>query len=137
VEGVPDADRTAARTGAAVLAAGGVAVTMLFAGTGGITVVVTVLLAAAQAVALRGSGGARRTRRFLLAASGQAGLTYGVAGEAAVASALVYLGVGVVFGLVVVVALGLLERAGTLDELDDPADEPRADTRPFPAVDGD
>jgi hypothetical protein len=137
VEDVPDADRTAARTSAAVLAAGGVAVSMLLVGTGGITVVVTVLLVAAQALLLRGPDGTRRKRRFLLAASGQAGLTYAVAGEATVTSALVYLGVGVVFGLVVVVALGLLDRAGPLDELDDPADEPRADTRPLPVVDGD
>jgi hypothetical protein len=132
VEAVPDADRTVARTGAAVLAAGGVAATMLLAGTGGITVVVTLLLAAAQALLLRASGGARRTRLFLLAASAQAGLTYAVAGDATVASALVYLGVGVVFGLVVVVALGLLDRAGPLDE---PVDEPRVDTRPLPVVD--
>jgi hypothetical protein len=139
VEAVPDLDRTVARRGAsvvmavvmAVLAAGGVAATMLLAGTGGITAVVTLLLAAAQAVALRGTGGARRTRLFLLAASAQAGLTYAVAGDATVASALVYLGVGVVFGLVVVVALGLLERAGPWDE------GPRVDTRPLPVVDGD
>jgi hypothetical protein len=137
VEAVPDPDRTAARTGAAALAAGGVAATMLLAGTGGVTVVVTVLLAAVQALLLRGTGGTRRTRRFLLAASGQAGLTYAVAGDPTVASALVYLGVGVVFGLVVVVALGLLERAGPLDELSEPDDEPRVDTRPLPVVDGD
>ena len=130
MEGVSDADRTVARTGAALLAAGGVGAAMLLAGTGGITVVVTVLLAAAQALLLRGAGGARRTRRFLLAASAQTGLTYAVAGEETVASALVYLGVGVVFGLVVVVALGLLDRAG-------PLDEPRVDTRPLPVVDGD
>lgn len=133
MEAVP-ADRTAARTGAAVLAAGGVTATMLLAGTGGITVVVTLLLAAVQALLLRGTGGARRTRLFLLAASAQAGLTYAVAGDATVASALVYLGVGVVFGLVVVVALGLLDRAGPFDE---PVEEPRVDTRPLPVVDGD
>ncbi|MDF2976093.1 MAG: hypothetical protein K0S40_821 [Actinomycetospora sp.] len=134
MEAVPGPDRTAVRTGAAALAAGGVAATMLLAGPGGITVVVTVLLAAAQVLLLRGTGGARRTRRFLLAASGQAGLTYAVAGDATVESALVYLGVGVVFGLVVVVALGLLDRAGAWDE---PVDEPRTDTRPLPVVDGD
>ena len=131
------------RTAAAVLAAGGVAATMLLVGTSGVTLVVTVLLAAVQVLLLRGPGGARRTQRFLLAASAQAGLTYPVAGEATVASALVYLGVGVVFGLVVVVALGMLDRAGPLDELSDELsdeltdepDEPRGGTRPLPVVD--
>ncbi len=121
-----------------MLAAGGVAATMLLAGTGGITLVVTLLLTAAQALLMRGTGGARRTRLFLLAASAQAGLTYAVAGDATVASALVYLGVGAVFGLVVVVALGLLGRAGPLGEpLDEPVEEPRLDTRPLPVVGGD
>jgi hypothetical protein len=138
VEAVPDPDRTAVRTGVAVLAAGGVATTMLLAGTSGITLVVTVLLAGVQALLLRGTGGARRAQRFLLAASAQAGLTYPVAGDATVASALVYLGVGVVFGLVVVVALGMLHRAGPFDDpYGDPAGEPRSGTRPLPVVEGD
>ena len=134
---MPDPDRTAVRAGVAVLAAGGVAATMLLAGPSGITLAATVLLAGLQALLLRGTGGARRTRRFLLAASAQAGLTYPVAGDATVASALVYLGVGVLFGLVVVVALGVLDRAGPLaDPLGETVGEPRADTRPLPVVDG-
>ncbi|WP_116708314.1 hypothetical protein [Actinomycetospora cinnamomea] len=127
---MPDPERTAARTVAAVAAATGVVVTMLLAGSGVVTVVVTAVLAVGQALLLRG-GGARRARRFLLAASAQAGLTFAVAGDPTVASALVYLGVGVVFGLVVVVALGLLDRHG--DDLAD--DEPRVDTRPLPVAD--
>lgn len=134
VDAVPDPDRTAARAGASVVLAVLVAVTMLVVGTSAVTLVVTVLLVAGQVVALRGPGGARRTRRFLLAASAQAGLTYPVAGEPTVASALVYLGVGLVFGAVVVVALALLDRAGPWDG---PVDEPRADTRPLPVVEGD
>jgi hypothetical protein len=115
---------------------------MLLAGASGVTLVVTVLLAAGQVLLLRGRGGPRRTQRFLLAASAQAGLTYPVAGEATAASALVYLGVGVVFGLVVVVALGMLDRAGPLDGpadglSDELSDEPRGGTRPLPVVDGD
>ncbi|WP_433783935.1 hypothetical protein ACQPX6_27635 [Actinomycetospora sp. CA-101289] len=131
---MPDPDRTVVRAAASVVLAVLVAAMMLLAGTSGITLVVTVLLVAGQAVLLRGPGGAPRTRRFLLAASAQAGLTYPVAGEPTVASALVYLGVGVVFGLVVVVALGLLDRAGVGDEIDQ---QPRADTRPLPVVEGD
>lgn len=133
---MPDPDRTAARTVAAALGAGAVAATMLLAGTSAVTLVVTVVLAAGQALLLRG-GGARRARRFLLAASAQAGLTYPLAGDPTVASALVYLGVGVVFGSVAVLALGLLDRADREEPPDEPPDEPRVDTRPLPVAEAD
>ena len=138
---MPDLQRTVARTTAAALAAAGVAATMVLAGTGAVTmavtVVVTVVLVAVQALLLRGPGGARRTRRALLAGSAQAGLTYPLAGDPGVASALVYVGVGVVFGVVVVVALGLVDRVDVQDPVPGPGDEPRVDTRPLPVVDGD
>lgn len=145
---MPDPHHTGARTAAAALAAGVVAATMVLAGPGVVTVLVTVALVVGQALLLRGAGGARRTRLSLLAASAQAGLTYPVAGEDTVASALVYTGVGVVFGLVVVAGVGLLDRADRadpgpgLDEPDQPDQpdepgEPRVDTRPLPVVEGD
>jgi hypothetical protein len=126
------------RTVLATLAAGalgaGVATTMLLAGTGGLTFLVTLLLAGAEAALLFVvRDGAVRTRQFVLAWSGQAGLTYAVTGDPTLASALVYLGVGVVFAAVVVAVLALTggrQETAWLDE------EPRADTAPLPVVEG-
>jgi hypothetical protein len=112
----------------------GVAATMLLAGTGGLTFLVTLLLAGAEAALLfLVRDGAVRTRHYVLAWSGQAGLTYAVTGDPTTASALVYLGVGVVFAAVVVAVLALTggqEETAWLDE------EPRADTAPLPVVEG-
>jgi hypothetical protein len=117
----------------AVLAALGVAAAMVLAGPGGLALAATVVLVGVQVALLPGvRRGALAVRRFLLAWSAEAGLTYPVAGDPTVASALVYLGVGLVFAVVVVVGLALTR----------PAEEPlggesRRDTQPLPVVDGD
>jgi hypothetical protein len=118
-------------TAAAGVAAAGVAAAMLLTGPGGLVLVLAVVLGGAQlALLLRVRDGAVRARRFLLAWSGQAGLTYAVAGDPGAASALVYLGVGLVFAVVVVIGLSAMRR------LDEPgAEEPRADTQPLPVID--
>lgn len=126
--------RTVSATLAACALGAGVVATMLLAGTGGLTFLVTLLLAGAQvALLFLARDGAIRTRRFVLAWSGQAGLTYAVTGDPTPASALVYLGVGVVFAAVVVAVLALT--AGR-DETEVWNDEPRVDTAPLPVVDG-
>jgi hypothetical protein len=114
----------------AVLAALGIAAAMLLTGPGGITLLVAVVLGAVQAgLLLRVRDGAVGARRFLLAWSGEAGLTYPLAGDPGAASALVYLGVGLLFALVVVVGLAATRRL----ELSE--DEPRSDTQPLPVTD--
>lgn len=128
VEPAPPGRRLAAVLGAAVAAAG-IAVTMLLAGTGGLTFLVALVLAGAQAsILFLVRDAATHTRRFLLAWSGQAGLTYAVTGDPSPGSALVYLGVGVVFAAIVVAVLAL---TGSRSD-----DEPRVDTAPLPVVDG-
>jgi hypothetical protein len=129
-------------TALAVLAAAGVVATMLLAGTGGLAAAVTVVLVAAQVVLLLVvRDGAVRLRQFLLAWTAQAGLTRLVAGDPTVGSALVYLGVGLLFGAVVVAGLALW-RPSVDEPLDGTHDEPedaggrRGDTQPLP-VDGD
>lgn len=122
-------------TTVSALAAAEVAAAMLLAGTGGLAVAVVLVLVAVQAVLLLAvRHGALRARQFLLAWSGQAGLTYLVAGEPVVASALVYLGVGLVFAAVVVAGLALWRPA---PEPEHEPDERRGDTQPLPVVDGD
>lgn len=117
---------------AAALAAGGIATSMLVVGTGGVAPVVTVALVAAQVVLLLVvRRGAIAPRRFLLAWSAQAGLTYLVAGDPTVASALVYLGVGAVFAVVVLVGLAV-----TRASVDTTAGERGGDTRPLPVSGG-
>ncbi|GAA4912303.1 hypothetical protein EV188_11599 [Actinomycetospora succinea] len=122
-------------TTVSALAAAGVAAAMLLAGTGGLAVALVVVLVAVQAVLLVAvRHEALRARQFLLAWSGQAGLTYLVAGEPGVASALVYLGVGLVFAAVVVAGLALWRPA---PEPEHEPGERRGDTQPLPVVDGD
>lgn len=121
----------AAVTAVAALAAAGTAATMLLAGPGGLGAVLTVVLVAVQAaLLLTVRHGALRARQFLLAWTGQAGLTYLVAGDPGAGSALVYLGVGLVFAAVVVAGLAWWR----------PSEEPvpdgrRGDTQPLPVVD--
>ncbi|MFC5142339.1 hypothetical protein ACFPK1_29215 [Actinomycetospora rhizophila] len=126
---------TAAATVVAALAAAGIAATMLLAGPGGITVALT----AVQAVLLLAvREGAVGLRRFLLAWTGQAGLTHLVAGGPGVESALVYLGVGLVFAAVVTAGLALWQPEPEPEY--EPAHEPgerRGGTQPLPVVDGD
>jgi hypothetical protein len=123
----------AVATACAAVAAVGVAAVMLLAGPGGLALAVIVVLVALQVallVALRGGG--RPARCFLLAWSAEAGLTHAVAGDPTAGSALVYLGVGLVFALAVVVGLALTRPAT------EPAgEERRGDTQPLPVVDGD
>lgn len=133
---------TGAVVAVAGLAAAGIAASMLLVGTGGPAAALTVLLATVQVVLLLAvRGGVPRTRRFLLAWSGQAGLTYLVAGDPGVESALVYLGVGLVFAAVVVAGLALWRPESELEpepesDVEQP-DERRGETQPLPVVDGD
>lgn len=125
---------TAAVTGAAAVAALGVAATMLLAGATALAVVPTLLLVGAQGgLLLALPHAARRTRQFLLAASAEAGLTHLVAGDPTVASALVYLGVGVVFAAIVVAGLALWLPSTDPEPV---PEERRGDTAPLPVVDG-
>ncbi|MEJ2888429.1 hypothetical protein [Actinomycetospora aeridis] len=126
-------DRTPLVVTASAVAAAAVAATMLLAGSGGLAAAATVVLVAVQvALLLAVHAGAVRARQFLLAWSAQAGLTHLVAGEGTVESALVYLGVGLLFGAVVVVGLTLWRPA-----VPEPAEPGRSgDTQPLP-VDGD
>jgi hypothetical protein len=119
-----------------VLAALGIAAAMLLAGPGALTLLVAVVLGGVQVASLlRVREGALGLRRFLLASSGQAGLTYPLAGDPGVVSALVYAGVGLVFGVVVLVGLRVMRRLDAVDAVD-PAEEPlRADTQPLPVTD--
>ncbi|GAA4881417.1 hypothetical protein [Actinomycetospora straminea] len=124
---------TAVVTGAAAVAVLGVAAAMLLAGTTALAAVLTLLLVGVQGgLLLARPHGARRTRQFLLAGSAQAGLTHLVAGEPTVASALVYLGVGVVFAAIVVAGLALWPPAADPEPV-----ERRGDTAPLPVVDRD
>jgi hypothetical protein len=119
-----------------VLAALGIAAAMVLAGPGALTLVVAVVLGVVQAASLlRVREGALGVRRFLLASSGQAGLTYPLAGDQGVVSALVYVGVGLVFGVVVVVGLRAMRRLDTVDAADHVGEPPRADTQPLPVTD--
>lgn len=123
--------RTVLITVTAVLAAAGIAATMLLAGASGITLAVTVVLAGVQIALLLGARrAAPRTRRFLLAWSAQAGATYPLAGDPDVASALVYLGVGLVFAAVVMAGLAL-----TRADAPPTPEAARGDTRPLPVPD--
>jgi hypothetical protein len=120
-------------TACATVAAVGVAAVMLLAGPGGLALAVAVVLVALQvALLVAPRGGGRQARRFLLAWSAEAGLTYAVAGDPTAGSALVYLGVGLVFALAVVAGL-VLTRPGA----GSPSGERRGDTQPLPVVDGD
>jgi hypothetical protein len=131
VEGRRAGTRTALATATAVLAVAGIAAAMLLAGTSGITLAVTVALVGVQVGLLLGvRRGAVRTRRFLLAWSAQAGLTYPLAGDPGLASALVYLCVGLVFAVVVMVGLAL-----TRPVEQPPARESHGDTQPLPVAD--
>ena len=138
---VATAAATAAVMTAAPLAAAGIAATMLLAGPGGMSAVITVALTAVQAVLLLVvRDGAVGTRRFLLAWTGEAGLTYLVAGTPGIESALVYLGVGLVFATVVVAGLALWRPEPDPGPDVESAPEPgerRGGTQPLPVVDGD
>lgn len=126
----------AAVVSAAVLAAVGVAAVMLLMGPGGLAAALTVALTAAQvALLLMVRRGAVRIRQFLLAWSAQAGLTYLVAGDPGVGSALVYLGVGLVFAAVVVAGLALW-RPEPEPEFEPDADGRAGGTRPLPVAEG-
>ena len=123
--------RTALATATAVLAVVGIAAAMLLAGTTGITLAVTVALVGVQVGLLFGvRRGAVRTRRFLLACSAQAGSTYSLAGDPGTVSALVYLGVGLAFAVVVMVGLAL-----TRPVEQPPVRESHGDTQPLPVAD--
>jgi len=125
--------RTPVVTVAAVLAVAGIAATMLLVGTGGLAAALTIALTAVQvSLLLAVRLGALRTRQFLLAWSGQAGLTYLVAGDPVVESALVYLVVGLVFAAVVMTGLALWR-----PDRDPEPEERDGGTRPLPVVDGD
>ncbi|MHC1562001.1 hypothetical protein ACR9E3_23820 [Actinomycetospora sp. C-140] len=108
----------------AVLAALGTGAVMLVAGSGPVTFLVTALLAAVQVALLaRVRDVLVPLRRFLLAWSGQAGLTYAVAGAPTVESALVFLGVGLVFAAVLLGVLALTRRLDASDDVSVPDDE--------------
>ncbi|MDD7938127.1 hypothetical protein PHK61_06815 [Actinomycetospora lutea] len=126
---------TVATVAAAALAAAGIVATMLLVSPGGIAAASVVVLTAVQVVLLLAvREGVVGVRRFLLAWTGQAGLTHLVAGGPGVTSALVYLGVGLVFAAVVVAGLALWRA----EPEHDPDGEGRTgDTRPLPVPDGD
>jgi hypothetical protein len=114
----------------------GIAAAMLLAGPGALTLLVAAVLGAVQVgLLLRVRTGALGVRRFLLASSGQAGLTYPLAGDPGAVSALVYGGVGLVFGAVVVVGLRAMRRLDAVDSADEDPEESRADTQPLPVTD--
>ncbi|MEJ2863057.1 hypothetical protein [Actinomycetospora flava] len=129
----------AAVTVTAALAAAGIAASMLLAGPDGPGAASTVVLAAAQVALLLGvRSGAVRARQFLLAWSGQAGLTYLVAGDAGAESALVFLGVGLVFAAVVVAGLALWRPEPEPDAEPDAGPDGRGGgTQPLPVAEGD
>jgi hypothetical protein len=131
--GVAGGASAAVVTVVAVLAAAGIGTTMVLAGPHGVAVVIIALLVAVQVgLLLAVRRGLTRARQFLLAWSGEAGLSFLVAGDPTVASALVYLGVGLVFALVVVAGLALTRSWG------EPAPQQRHDdTQPLPVPDGD
>ena len=125
--------------GACALAAGVVAV-LLFAGGTTLGIVATLVLLAGQVALLWWRPQSRGWQRFLLAWTGEAGLSHAVSGDPTVMSALVFLGVGLVFALVVVAALAAIDRIGGIDEgidvdeVDVEVERPRSDTAPLPVT---
>ena len=116
--------RAVLATLAACALAAGVAAVMLLAG--GSLLLVVVLVVAQVALLLAVRDGARRPRQFVLAWSAEAGLSHAVAGDPTLVSALVYLGVGLVFALAVVAFLAFVRPE---------PEEPRIDTAPLPVPD--